>query len=77
MRLEVKKGPKLGDFKYKIKFAWLPTIAQNTDENNKEYLIWLCSYQAMVVYEKWTALSCMGSQRVIGWRTKEKIIKNN
>jgi hypothetical protein len=80
MRWKVKKEPELGDSKIKVKFAWLPTIAENTDENNKEYWIWLCLYHAKLVYEKWTMFNVTGSQTVNlgrGWRTKEKTIYNS
>ena len=77
MRWKVKKEPELGDSKIVVKFAWLPTIAENTDENNKEYWIWLCLYHAKLVYEKFTMFGVMGQKESRGWRTKEKTIYNS
>jgi hypothetical protein len=59
-----------------LKFAWLPLVATNADEDDQEYLIWLSVYKRKQVYSKYFGVNACGSGMTLGWLTKERIIMN-
>lgn len=78
MRWKINKDPEIGTTRYDMRFAWIPRFVINKDEDNAEYIIWLSWYKRIQMYEKYTALNpCGGSDRVIGWHTKERWIFND
>lgn len=74
MRWTIKDDPNIGDTRVQVKFAWLPTLVQNSDEQDKWYAIWLETYQRIQEYSKYDA---WGGQRVINWRTVKRMIFNH
>jgi hypothetical protein len=77
MRWKLSKDPEVGDVRYNNRFAWLPLVATNIDEDDQEYLIWLSFYKRKQVYSKYFGYNACGGGMTLGWLTKERIIINH